>query len=471
MVLVWLVVGGGLRAAEVDVGSRLGQLPQVMTSASGQFLVVGHEPGSPQGPPPLSNIRSNHVQLDPRVLAIACEQVKTELLALLRTGDQWRGGIAVHVDGPADPDTPVGVSAARRSDGWRFTLRLPGQVERLKLVRAMVRVLLLELANRDNQGARLAEVPLWMQEGLAAQLYAIHGDSLAAGVGARIFGLDADGAAPKIVISRRPQSYDRNYTELLSLARRHFALFEPVEFAALQFPRPADLEGFAWLTFQYSAHLFVAELLHLADGAPGLLRTLAELKGFLNPQLAFLKAFAGQFPTALAADKWWTVVCVDFKSRETNLRWSEAHTLTRLKELLHVPVDVRADAEAVPERRDLMMQDLIRETAFSDHRGILLRVVRALLYVELNSQPDLARLIRDYRQVLVDYVGAIEEDGGDSTPARFKLVKESTNERLDLLDGIRFDFKLLASPEPPQPVDLDRVERLLSRPVAPLTPP
>ena len=462
-------MAGATVSADTGVAERLGRIPRVLTSATGQFYVIGHEPGSPGGPPPLSNIRSNHVQLDPQVLAMTCEHVKSELLYLLQTNDQWKCTISVQVDGPAPPETPVGVSATRRPDKWRFTLRLPGQLERFRLVRAIVRALLLELANRDNPGPRLAEVPLWLQEGMSAQLYAMHGDALAAGVGARVYGLTEDAAVPKLVVNRRPQSYERNYTELLSLARRHFALFDPVDFSTLQLPSPANREGFAWLTFQHSAHLFVAELLKLPEGREGLLRTFRELQRFLNPQLAFLSAFADRFPTALAADKWWTLACVDFKSREANLRWSEAQTLLRLKEILHVPVEIRTATNAVPESRVMMTQELIRETAFQDHRPILMQSVRALFFVEMNSRRDLARLIRDYRDTIADYVRANESGAG--SPARFKVMRDAALERLDLLDGIRFDFKLVASPEPDKPVDLERVERMLSPPVRPLTPP
>ncbi|MBL6766287.1 MAG: hypothetical protein ISQ14_15135 [Verrucomicrobiae bacterium] len=463
----------GLIAAVHGAGnlrSKLGHLPRVMTSATGQFVVLGFEPGSPNGPPPLSSIRTNHVQLDPGVLVLTCERVKSEFLLLLNIGDKWKGAVSIHVDGRAQADTDLEVSATRMRDGWGFRLRLPGQIERMRLVRALVRVLLLEIANRENTSGRLAEVPLWMQEGLAAQLYAMHGDALAASIGLQVFGLDEELAVPKVMLGRNiPQSYERNYTELLSMARRHFELFEPAEFATLQMPLPKDREGFAWVTFQYSAHLFVAELLRLPDGREGMMRALTELKGFLNPQLAFLKAFEARFPNALAADKWWSLICVDFKSREVNLRWSEADTMQRLKEILYTPVSVRTDIDSVPEERVMMMQDLIRETAFKDHRPILARALRALLFVEGNSRRDLARLIRDYRTVIEEYLKG-NETGGRSTGS-FKVVKDAAIERLDLLDGIRFDFKLVASPEPDREVDLDRIERLLSAPVGPLTPP
>ncbi len=59
----------------------------------------------------------------------------------------------------------------RFKNGWQYRVDLPNVVERPRYVRAIVQVLLLELANRTAQG-RGAEIPLWLVEGFSQLLLA-----------------------------------------------------------------------------------------------------------------------------------------------------------------------------------------------------------------------------------------------------------------------------------------------------------
>src|SRR4029077_3175081 len=63
------------------------------------------------------------------------------------------------------------VTSERFQDLWRYRVELPDITERAKYVRAIVQVLLLEMANRSGP-PRSAEVPLWLLEGLTRQLLA-----------------------------------------------------------------------------------------------------------------------------------------------------------------------------------------------------------------------------------------------------------------------------------------------------------
>jgi len=471
ILLTGLLAGGVKGAGEAEppekdptptVRERIGPLAQVYRSASQQFFVIGHTPGSPKGPPSLSQIREGHLQLDPSVLAITCELVKQELLNYLRLEDKWASSISVVVNGTAPPESNIGVAAIAGSRGYTYRLELPGQIPKDRLVRALVRALLMEMINRPQNGGRFTEVPRWLQEGLAALMAAQKGDILLQGITARVFGLDG----PKLVTdARTPTTFDRTYAGSLATAFQHLQLTEPVDFTQLNMPDPGQLTGYAWKTYQHSSHLFVAELLRLQNGPEALADLLRHLPKFLNPQLALLKAFEEHFRTALELDKWWSLVLVDFRSRGPNLRWGQSRALEHLNEIMHAPMVIRANTNSVPITRAMHFQQLIQETAFTVHKNILKHALGKLLIVQLNANTDLARLIKDYRLTIEEYIRKRDasSDGRGELPNSVKLTKKKTIEKLDLLDGIRFDYKLVASPEPEKPMDLERVEKLLNK--------
>jgi hypothetical protein len=462
LILVCVVLAAGLwpadSASPLDLlRRRLGSVPNVFTSSSRQFTVVGHEPGSELGPPSRSSIRKDYLQMEPSLVVVTCERIKSELGYLFRQQqDGWESGITLHIDGRGDPDMPVNVTASYSNRGWQFRIYLPGQVNKRRLIRAVVRALLLDIANRGNPG-RLAEVPLWLQEGIAARLYALWGPSIAQGIGTRMYGLDG----PKMVVNRQvAPAFEVDYTDLLEPERRYLELFEAIGFPDLHLPHSGQLEGYDWQTFQACSHVFVSELVKLKQGRERLWNSIGLLAKYRNSQMAFMDAFKEVFPTVLAADKWWSVALIDFKSREDEMRWSEARTLARLKDILHVSVTLRRGTNSVPGMKELMFQDLIRETSFAKHRPILIQSIAKLVIMQVNSRRDLARLILDYRVAIEGYVKK-QDRAGPGSANLGKLHKQEFTEQFDLLDGIRFDMKLVASPEPKRPVDLARVERLL----------
>lgn len=434
---------------------RLASRPQSKVSSTRQFIVIGHEPGSELGPLSRSNIRRDHIQMEPGLVAMISEKIKSEFLFLFRRqNDAWESQITLHINGKANADTPINVAANYSNRGWRFDVSLPGQVEKRRLVRAVVRVLLLDVANRGNRSGRVAEVPLWMQEGLAAYLYGISGPVMVPNIGTRLFGLHG----PTIVPLQLAPAFEQDYQRLLGPERQHLELFAALSFTDLQHPMPGHLQGYPWQTFQACSHVFVSELLKLRDGRELLWKTIKMLPHFRNGQMSFMEAFKHKFPSILAADKWWAVALVDFKSRGDGNRWSEPRTLRLLDEILHVSALVRKGTNTVPTMKEMMFQDLVRETTFERHRPVLVQSIHKLVVMQVNSRRDLARLIHDYRDAIEHYLRQRESQGGIGA---VKLHKKNIVKKLDLLDGIRFDFALVASPEPERPFDLSRVERLL----------
>ena len=140
-------------------------------SFSGQFIVRS------LGPPPASTLASAQVTnrdlvcLEATLLTVSCERIKQLLIHELGGAPAWRGKIFLTLYPARTPDQPITILSEKLSDGWRYRVELPDLVERGCYVRAMVQVMLLELANR-NADLRSAELPAWLIEGLAQQLLA-----------------------------------------------------------------------------------------------------------------------------------------------------------------------------------------------------------------------------------------------------------------------------------------------------------
>src|ERR1043166_3369278 len=71
--------------------------PVTLRSHSGQFLVRGL-PLMRRAPVADTNSEVAYVRLDPTLLAVSCERVKSALLEELGMKDQWRGKILVVLD-------------------------------------------------------------------------------------------------------------------------------------------------------------------------------------------------------------------------------------------------------------------------------------------------------------------------------------------------------------------------------------
>src|SRR6185312_11143568 len=83
--------------------------------------------------------------------------------------DQWRGKIFIAIHPARSTDEPIPVVAERFAGKWQCVMELPDAVDRNRLVEAVVRASLLEIANR-NSTDRSVEMPEWLVRGLAREL-------------------------------------------------------------------------------------------------------------------------------------------------------------------------------------------------------------------------------------------------------------------------------------------------------------
>src|SRR5437660_3443156 len=140
---------------------------RTVSSSTGQFIVRG---------PSISPVGTNSqgaeaglIELSPDILAISGERIKQALLRELTLGDLWRGRISLEISPVLSTNQAPIIVAKPFTDGWQYQMELPRWIETPKLLRGLVQVLLLEIANR-NAGLRSAEVPLWLSEGMSQHL-------------------------------------------------------------------------------------------------------------------------------------------------------------------------------------------------------------------------------------------------------------------------------------------------------------
>jgi hypothetical protein len=377
-----------------------------LRSGSGQFYIST----APVLVPSVARIETSTnddvVVLTPGTLVSTCERVKTALLRELGLPDLWRGRIHLIINSAMPNNQPAAIVAKPFADGWQYQVELPAELERMKIVRSLVQVLLLEVANRQA-GRRSAEVPLWLSEGLALQLARSSLPGVVVDPPRYQINNIAIGWQTRQAIRRDPlqESRDRLMTHTaLSLQKLG-------ELGAGELPE--DL----WRSYQASAQLLVSQLLVLPGGRAALDEFIFRLAICLNWQTAFLDAFRFQFPRMLDAEKWWSVVLVHFTGLDPMQAWSPSVAWTKLDETLRPPVLVHAAQRDLPQRRRTSLQDLVRDWDYLPQRLVLQGVATQLKTVRMRMPPEYVGLLDAYRQTLEGYLSRRDRVGMARSPA------------------------------------------------------
>ena len=150
-------------------------------SQSGQFIVHG----LPMAPAASSSAAVEYLRVDPNLVAVSLDRIRGAIYDELRLANEWRGRITVVTEPVVSEDSRVEITAARFQDGWGYRLVLPELVQRKRFLDAAVNVILLEVANR-HASERKAELPLWLVQGLSAEIEATAFSTLALEPGAEV---------------------------------------------------------------------------------------------------------------------------------------------------------------------------------------------------------------------------------------------------------------------------------------------
>lgn len=381
------------------------QIPQdtgAIQSFSGQFVAFPPPRLSYplQKPLDLSNT-PNFISLRPALLTISCERIKQALARRLgATMSPSAGKIFLRLRITRSTNDPITVVSQRVGGHWQYQVGLPDFVEQDRFVRAIVQVILLEMANR-HAGNHSAEIPTWLASGLARELAVESGVEFVLPPPS----FDAHGVliAPEMLDGRRQNPLAHARDELLSHA--------PLTFSQLSWPTNDELLGPAAEAYRCSAQLFVHQLLHLKNGRECLRAMLAALPSHFNWQTSFFEAFNDYFQDGLDVEKWWALQLVQFTGRDLTQTWTPTESIRELDQILQTPVEVHTNPDRLPHRATISLQTVVRKWNGIERSRTLERTLRDLNLLRLRVAQDLIPLVDDYRSAITAYLQAQGKTG------------------------------------------------------------
>jgi len=401
-------------------------------SMTGQFMVrdarPATAPGAILGP---ARTNQNLLVLQPSFLVVTCERLKQALYAELGVTVRSRGIVYITIRSTRGPDKDFAYTTERFGHQWIYRLELPPQVERRRLVRVLVRLLLQEMADRKATD-HLAEIPAWLTEGFTQQLLNSRAVEIILPPPSQSFGALMLG--PTVIQARQPDP--------LEIARRVLRERPPLSLAELSWPGIDQIDSDAGEVFRCSAQVFLTELLDLNQGREHLRAMISDLAGCYNWQTAFLRAFSSQFANQLAVEKWWTLQAVHFAGRDPMHLWTAAESWQQLADLLGAGVSVRRSSRDLPTHADVTLQTVIRDWDLLRQTGTIRGKLNELEMARLRVSPEFMALVDAYRRVLTTYLE--QRERAASTLARLwlftpnvgKVAREAV-QQLDELDRQR----------------------------------
>jgi hypothetical protein len=429
---------------------------RVVQSQSGQFSVSKSPVGTRT--PAASALATNaqFIELEPGLLVVTCERVRQALWRDLGLTEQWRGRIHLRLRTARSADDPIAVTLEQFRDHWDYRVELPDLIERARLMRALVEVLLLEAANQQSAG-RSAELPPWLAVGLAERLLSasevlllfptpqVHVRTLSLG--------------PLVVASREVDS--------LATARVRLREHPPLTLQELTWPTDRDFSGDSSAAYRASAQLFVSDLLRLPDSDACFRNLLKALPQFFNWQTAFLQAFHTHFERLLDLEKWWSLQSVAFATRDPARTWPVTESLVKLAETLQVPAEVRDAANQLPSSAtSVSLQTAINGWDSPRQTPVLRDRLQQLDALRQHLAPELLPLLGDYHRVIASYLDQRDKLGVSLARGRLgrpalKRLMADTVRQLDQLDARAKDFHPATPPDTALPTNA--APRALSR--------
>jgi len=407
-------------------------------SASGQFSVLPWEPpGRFSGSVFLSE--AGLLRLDPTLLTVSAERLRQHLTRELQDASPWEGRVVFSLRAARGFEEPVDVLAEWRGDAWQYRVSLPEYIERDRFVRALVEVNLMEMANRTANG-RVAEVPLWLTEGLAAQLLASRAVEIIL-------------PPPRLELNRvtlTPWTVEEVNYQPLAAAHAQLRTNTPLSIEQLSWPEPGALEGRKGDAYRDCAQLLVNRLLQMPEGPARFNAFVRNLGRHYNWQVAFLDTYGEPFPTLLALEKWWALQVADFTGRELGATYPYAESVRRLNEAVRLPVEVRLATNDLPMLGTVPLQTVVDEWDANRQSRALTGTLSRLTLLRARIAPDLVPLLDDYRLAIENYLRHRNRSGlylpkGMNRQASLTILIRRTIRTLDALDAER--ASLLPAPD------------------------
>jgi hypothetical protein len=410
-------------------------------SFSGQFIAYAAR--SVTLPPTLLSLATNRtfVQLEPTLATVSCERIKQLLLRELGAADPWRGTIYLVLYPARTEGDTISIISERFKDGWQYRVELPDVLERTRYVRAMVHVLLLELANRTGP-TRAVEVPLWLIEGFSQLLLASNEFEIILSLPRT----SANGLAfNAALLNARKET-------LLQQAQKNLRGRPPLTFEDLSWPPGQALAGDADDLYRASALMFVGELLRLPEGRDGLRAMISQLPQYYNWQFAFLGAFRSRFQRPLDIEKWWSLSVTSANGRDPAQAWTPEESWQTLSQAIRPAMPVRTRSNEAPLQVEVSLQKVIREWDPARQTQALNNTLRELGLLYPRIAQEYVGLVQDYGQAIQTYFQQLDRSPSAllySRRAARRRVVEAAVQQLDALDARREAMR--PAPKPPAP--------------------
>ncbi len=382
--------------------------PKLVTtlSRSGQFTVRGL-PASKSLPGLAPPSDATYVRVDPTLFCITAENIKQGLLSELEMRDRWQSSITVSLHPVQRDGEEIVIASLRSRDGWNYRMRVPESVNKGRLTKALVEVLLLEMA-QGNAGERRVELPPWLVPGLSAHL-------------------EANAAAPLIVEPETFTNRRRKVEESVNTTRETLRSVGGLTLDDLNWPS----ERITPAAYEASAHLFVRELLRKGGGAP-FNNMLSRLRDHYNWQTAFLQAFG--FQSLREVDKWWTLHLVQFAGRDSLSIWSTGEVNAQLMDVLNTTVHVRRATNELPMATQVPLDRVLQEWDFARQQTVLGQKLVQLDALHLRAPTNFVGVVGGYRRQLSDYVARRQRIARPADAPMVKSLVKDTLRKLGELD-------------------------------------
>jgi hypothetical protein len=293
------------------------------------------------------------------------EQIKTNLLALLRQRDEWKTSVIINLQRhqanlPEIPATHLRVSQTGFGVKLQLDLIVGQNVDGSLIERELLRAILLEMIYRDEgdlvPGSALVEPPQWLLEG---------------------------------VLALTPGRERESLVQALSTTDKRKSLDE---FLGQRFDL-LDSAG-RMLYRAYSVSL-VQLLLEQGGGHAHLARYIANLSRASNNPVADLKAWFPRLREHL--DKKWRSMVAQLSEHQTYQLLTFAESERRLDELLQIRISHGARDRGRPEMVNL--SELARRKASRDEKAAADKMGQALLLLVGTAHPVMRPVSREYQQI------------------------------------------------------------------------
>lgn len=419
------------------VGVSAQTFPTAATTArsmTGQFYVTALSKTGAR-PSSISATNADLIRLEPTLVAVSCERIKQTVWRELEFRGSWQHKAAIVLYPARSAEDNVTIITERSMDGWSYRVALPDTLPRERYLKAIVQVVLLDLANR-RASHNPAEIPVWLTEGFSFHLLCNNSPELLLDApNYRANGLLLE---PRHVEIRRLSSLERAHKILVGAT--------PLTFEELSWPMPGQFEGSFGPKSQASAQLLVCELLKLRGGPECMRKFLAVLPDYLNWQMAFLHGFDAHFQRPLDVEKWWALETMEFAGRDLTQTWPYDESWAKLAGALVEPVDVFTSTNELPGRSEVTLQTVVREWDPDRRKQVLQRKLTQLGSLRLRIAPELLPLANAYAVSIDTYLNQIETlttpaAGSHIAAGGGRLAQQKLLRNLDRLDAERMRLR------------------------------